>query len=99
MSTTKHAPDTQEGWRFEPGANQVLTSRLAIVCSLGRARHNDEARLFAERGTLLAAAPDLLAACRVAVEALEYIPVPTLPDQEAMDTCRAAIAKAEGGQS
>jgi hypothetical protein len=101
MNLERHTPTP---WTFHGGpiVDSVDCNDGSMVASLGRARPRDaeggswlSQEHAAEVGRLLAAAPELLAACKAALPYYE-----ACDDEDAVEvaaTIRAAIAKAEGG--
>ena len=113
MSDTKHTPGPWEyeategsrwGWVTEEGRDGhgrvICRMEPNKIVSHADKRRRDSVVLDAQDcadARLLAAAPELLAACR---EALEYLECNTVTPREAryIDTLLAAIAKAEGAR-
>lgn len=112
MSTQKH---TQGPWRSNyPQITTQEGMALTVAVVLSREDNNPRADSAAKTKTeaeanahLIAAAPDLLAALKLALPCVEYAEIETASkgQNEAHDKClsalewiRAAIAKAEGAQ-
>lgn len=90
MSDSKHTPGP---WMWQPGARSNLVhieveATRDPICSLPKARMAD--------ATLIAAAPELLAALRDMVGQHDLNPERLLSAMHLWDAARAAIAKAEG---
>lgn len=83
---SKHTPGP---WKFYDDSNDGKTNRIEIVAigkTVARIYHSVPAEDL-PNARLIAAAPDLLEACKAALS----------DDQPYIEKCKAAIAKATGG--
>jgi hypothetical protein len=95
-----HSPDLFDGWTLwvgEDGAFQISAGEHRVIVSRGRLPETEDSIALAH---LLHAAPDLLAACRVAATAELYDPATGIIDADVLEAvqevARAALTKAEG---
>jgi hypothetical protein len=97
-------PPQDTGWLDRMSTRTTATFRLRPAAVLGRMETNaaeDRARKLLERGVV---APDLLAACRLAVDALTRTRTPEEAaewdgEMQALLACSATIARAEGREA
>lgn len=89
--TSKHTPGP---WTFD-GQHRRVSKNMAVICHVGDLCTDSQWEQDRANARLIAAAPDLLSACRIALEAIKdaHHGIST-DDREA--TIEQAIAKAEG---
>lgn len=89
--TSKHTPGP---WAHDSGSTLVITEEYIIADCTAAALPESEQEANAR---LMAAAPELLEACKDALEFIDFLMHDSLvSDGETRNMLRAAIAKAEG---
>jgi len=105
VSVETKATHTPGPWRFDEAEERVVNSDHGAIADL-YARGNGDSEML-PNARLIAAAPDLLAACRLMLDEFSEWERPEEPETSpaakarndavrAYEACRAAIEKAEG---
>ena len=85
----RDADHTREPWHLHPSGRSNILGSWTVYYGLGESTHNQVCQADYHDARLIAAAPDLLAACEAVLD-------DTTPIVEAIAACRAAVAKARG---